>query len=240
MAVLSRRLAVLGSGAIAVVAIVAALIWYPDASSTQATAPASSDNAIETTSTGKAAAQPVQELTSNLTVYIIATPEDIDARYAISNIRDAMPFYETMERSEYGASPKGQYTDRVVEITWDDDIDGFAKGDKVIRTVFEKGPETVKFYIDPEVKKPDGSPVTRDDFREDYGFGGGGISCCGVNLKDDSLANAEIQDGVGVSAVTIVVDQAYDSQMMEALPDIKVALNNTPTFTLEDWLKERG
>lgn len=239
MAVLSRRPAILGSGAVAAVAIVVALVWYPGVGSAPANMSVPSDSEIETTQT-KAAAPPVQELTGNLTVYIIATPEEIDARKAIPNIIDILPFYETMKRSEYGASPKGQYTDRVVEITWDDDIDGFAKGDKVIRTVFEKGPETVKFYIDPEVKKPDGSPVTRDDFREDYGFGGGGISCCGVDLRKDDLVNAANQDGTSVNAVVIVVDQAYDSQMMEALSDIKVALQNTPKYTLEDWLRERG
>lgn len=179
------------------------------------------ETTIGTSASNEAVAQTAPELTGNLTVYIIAAPEGIDAYEAINNMKDAMPFYSTMAKSGYGASPRGQTTYQEIEITWDNDVDGFAKGEKVVREVVVKPPETVKFYIDTELKRSDGSPVTRNDFREDYAFGSGGITCCGVDLND----------GTGFSAAFFVTDQAYDSQVMEAIPNIKNALNNTVQYS---------
>lgn len=207
------------------VAIATILLGYNGTSFTQPNTPLPRDNSAETISASNEAVAQTASLppaTGNLTVYIFATQKGIDALEAIYGIRDALPFYSTMPRSsEYGASPSGQITEKEIEITQDNDPSGFAKGEKVNRVVVVKPAETVQFYIDPDVKKPDGSPVTRDDFEERYPFGGGGSSCCGVMLKD----------GTRIDAAVLTVDQAYDSQVMEALPNIKTALNNTPQFS---------
>lgn len=211
-----------GVGAVAAIVLATILLGYNGISSTQSNTMDSRDNSIETISaSNEAAAQTAPTSTGNLTVYILAVPDGSDAAGAIYGMRDELPFYSTMARSEYGASPSGQITAQEIEITWDNDVDGFAKGEKVNRIVVVKPAETVQFYIDPDVKKPDGSPVTRGDFEEMYPFGGVGSSCCGVMLKD----------GTRIDAAVLVVDQAYDSQVMEALPNIKNALDTTPQFS---------
>lgn len=212
----------IASSVITGIAIAVVLFGYVNSNSlAQSNTPAARDTTIgSTSSSNEAAAQSVPEQTGNATVYIIATREGIDAAAALTNIRNAMPFYDSIVPTEYGASLRGQYDYREIQITWDNDTDGFAKGEKVVRQVIVKDPDTVKLYIDPDVKKSDGSPLTIDDLKEDQMFGNG-ITCCGIDLKD----------GTGISVAVMVFDQAYDSQAMAALSDIKTALNNTVQYS---------
>jgi hypothetical protein len=119
-----------------------------------------------------------------------------------------------------GASPKGQYIDEKVtlteqNITLELQAEGFKVGDTVEMTVFKKSAETVKFYIDSAIVKPDNATITRDDVVKYYSFGNG-ITCCSFTLKD----------GTDIGSVAIiVVDWAYDAYMMERLDELKKVLD---------------
>lgn len=166
------------------------------------------------------ASEPIQsggQLTGNLSVYLLPLPSGhLDSASIVENINarmlpniSASHYYPTL-----GASREGQYADETILLTEEnitDDLvaDGFKVGDIVSMTVIKKSAETVKFHIHPSVKKPDGSSVNLSDIRADWSFGNG-VSCCGLSLRD----------GTDVRALVIVVDQAFDSIVVEKFPAI--------------------
>lgn len=135
-----------------------------------------------------------KELTGNLTVYLL--PVDLqkhESQDVIDIVLGVVGYIDAGHYSDLGASPQGQYGDETLE----------------------KPAETVKFYIDQAVLKPDGSPITRNDIAEYYSFGNG-ITCCGFTLKDGT--------DVG-NVVIIIVDWAYDEYMIEKLNELRKALH---------------
>jgi hypothetical protein len=131
-----------------------------------------------------------KELTGNLTVYLLRVDvQKHESQDVIDIVLGVIGYVDAGHYSNFGASPRGQYTNA---------------GET------PKPAETVKFYIDSDVKKPDGSSISRTDLIEYYSFGNG-ITCCGFTLRD----------GTDVAAVIIVTDWAYDEYMMEKLDQLK-------------------
>lgn len=163
-----------------------------------------------------------QSLTGNLTVYMLpVNMQEHESQEVIGIIYGIIG--DDVDAAHYtnlGASPKGQYADEKVTLTEQNitpelRAEGFNVGDTVEMTEYKKPAETIKFYIDSAIVKPDGTPVTRDDIVEYYSFGNG-ITCCGFTLKDGTdVGNASI----------IVADWAYDTYIMEKLDELKVALD---------------
>jgi len=142
------------------------------------------------------------ELTGNLTVYMFHVDlQKHDSTQVIGKVLDVIGYIDAAHYTDLGASVRGQYN-----------IEGETK----------KPAESVKFYIDNAVVKPDGSPITRADIGEYYLFGNG-ISCCGFILKDGT--------DVG-NAVIIVTDWAYDGYMMEKMDDLKKSLGADERATI--------
>lgn len=163
-----------------------------------------------------------KSLTGNLTVYMLpANLKEHKSEDIIGIIYGIMgDGVDAAHYTNLGASPKGQYTDEKVTLTEQNitpelQAEGYKVGDTVEMTMYKKPAETVKFYIDSAIVKPDGAPITRNDIIDYYSFGNG-ITCCGFTLKDGT--------DVG-SAAIIVVDWAYDGYMMEKLDELKTALD---------------
>lgn len=164
-----------------------------------------------------------KELTGNLTVYLL--PIDLqknESQDVIDIVLGIIGYVDAGHYSDFGASPQGQYADEKVVLTeqiisenkeLNSNRDRFKPGTTVEMTVIKKPAESVKFYIDPAVTKPDGTAITRADLRPDYSFGNG-ISCCGFTLVD----------GTDVPAVIIVTDWAYDGYMTQKIDELKKAL----------------
>ncbi|AIC15861.1 hypothetical protein [Nitrososphaera viennensis] len=163
-------------------------------------------------------------LTGKLSLYIL--PLEYGQTYKsgqiVDRIENLLPGMTAAHYSNLGVSVRGQYADEKVLITEqnlanlpEDVQQRYRPGDYVEMTVIKRPADTVKIYIDPAVKRHDGTPVTIDDISPDWQFGNG-ITCCGFSLKD----------GTDVSAVFFVVDQAYDAQVMKQLDAIKTAASN--------------
>ena len=135
-----------------------------------------------------------KDLTGNMTVYLL--PVNIqkhEAQDGIEIVIDVIGYVDAGHYSDFGASPEGQYNNA---------------GD------ITRPSESVKFYIDSDIRNADGSSVTRADLIEYYSFGNG-ISCCGISLKN----------GADVGGVVIVVtDWAYERYVLEKLDELKRAL----------------
>ncbi|WP_415282329.1 hypothetical protein [Candidatus Nitrososphaera sp. FF02] len=176
--------------------------------------PTQQSNVATDNAKGVAIAQsPPRDATGNLTVYILpinrgahSTSEIVETIQGFLTLQDASYY------TAYGVSPAGQYAERTVPA--DQDLTTtIKKGDLVSKIVFEKGPETVKFYIDSDVKKRDGTPLTREDFAPDY-LMGNGVTCCGVELADGTYMQ---------SVVLFVADQSLDTKMMIEMDAIKAS-----------------
>jgi hypothetical protein len=195
-----------------ILAVPLAVNYSNGASKSNAQLATSEANPVNTT----VAQAPEVPLTGRLTVYILPLsfgPHDPHSVIAEINnlVGDAQAAYH---HPNLGASLQGQYADERVTLTEDIPEESAKKGDTMTTRVIKKPADTVKFYIDPEVKKPDGSPVTIADIREDYSFGNG-ITCCGFELKDET----------DVTAVFFVVDQGYDPFVMQKIQTLKSALS---------------
>jgi hypothetical protein len=158
-------------------------------------------------------------ITGNLTVYLLLVTKSY--YYNSAAILDSInnktgSIQAAVCDIPYGASREGQEAyEQVVltseNITNDLKAVGFRVGVTVVMRVIKKPAETVKFYIDPAIKKPNGSLLSIEDIAQDHSFGNG-ASCCGITLAD----------GTDISGVAvIVVDEAYDKVMMEKFPSIK-------------------
>lgn len=163
------------------------------------------------------------ELTGNLTVFLLPAdyqkhdPSDIIRKidYIVGDAVTA-----TQHSNYLGASPRGQYGDEQVVVTWDDDPNGFRKGDVITMEVVKRAAETVKFYIDPEVKNPVSSNTFAiSDIQENHGFGNG-ITCCGIELREDIYP-----PDTNVQVVFFVVDWAFDEYVLGKIDRIKAAIS---------------
>jgi hypothetical protein len=162
-------------------------------------------------------------LTGNLTVFLL--PVD-SQRYRASEVIDKIDsivgdaVVTTQQSNNLGASPAGQYGDEQVEVTWNNDPDGFSKGQIITKSVIKKPAETVKFYIDPEIKNPvTGNAFAASDIYENYSLGNG-ITCCGIELREDVYPA-----DTNVEVAMFVVDWAFDEYIIERLDEIKAAIN---------------
>jgi hypothetical protein len=162
-------------------------------------------------------------LTGNLTVFML--PVD-SQKYQAGGVIDKIDSIigdavtTTQQSSNLGASPSGQYGDEQVEVTWDNDPDGFEKGQIITKSVVKKPAETVKFHIDSEVKNPiTGKTLVVSDIDENYSLGNG-ITCCGIELREDVYP-----PDTNVETVIVVVDWAFDEYVAERLDEIKTAIN---------------
>ena len=161
------------------------------------------------------------ELTGRMTLYILPLEygQNYQSGRIVNIVNSLIPNMAASHYTDLGFSLRGQYADEPVVLTEqnipEDLRQNFKPGDAVKMTVIKHPADTVKVYVDPDVRKPDGTPVTVDDISPDWQFGNG-ITCCGFSLKD----------GTDVSAVFFVVDQAYDAQVMKQLDAIKTAASN--------------
>ncbi len=156
------------------------------------------------------------DATGRMTVYMLpANLDNHSIKEIIETIQRYLPKQDASYYTALGASPGGQYIDEKVPAAADDPGAHIKKGDLVTTTVLKKPADTVNIYVDPAIRKADGTPVTRADFSDDYLFGNG-ISCCGVTLKDGT--------DIG-PLVLFVVDQSLDAKVMSQLAEIKAAIN---------------
>jgi hypothetical protein len=180
--------------------------------------PAPTQDTVQTTNTAEAQLLP-SGLTGKMTLYIL--PLEYGKNYQsgriVNTIGTLIPNMAASHYTDLGFSLRGQYADEQVVLTEqnipEDLRQDFKPGDTVKMTVIKHPADTVKVYIDPDVRKPDGAPVTVDDISPDWQFGNG-ITCCGFSLKD----------GTDVRAVFFVVDQAYDPQVIKQLDAIKTTV----------------
>ncbi|MCS6768060.1 MAG: hypothetical protein RMJ59_07125 [Candidatus Nitrosocaldus sp.] len=128
--------------------------------------------------------------TGNLTVFILPYTK-MDAGSAMSAIESIVGM-RLRDDHRSGASLKGQY-------------DNYGN--------ILAPSSTVRFVIDPTLKKPDGSPVRVEDLDEEFLFGNN-LTVGGVGFKD----------GSGVGATILVVDSHYEDAIKAKLDDIRVAL----------------
>lgn len=162
-------------------------------------------------------------LTGNVTVFLLPVdtqkhhPSDVISKID-GIVGDAV--IATQQANNLVVSPAGQYGDEQVEVTGDNDPDGFQKGQIIAKQVIKKPAETVKFYIDPGVKNPvTGKTFAASDIDENYNLGNG-IICCGIELREDVYP-----PDTNVETAIFVVDGAFDEYMMERLDETKAAIN---------------
>lgn len=132
--------------------------------------------------------EPVQS--GRLTVFILPYTK-MDAGSALNAIESIVGM-RLRDDARSGASLKGQY---------DNDGNILAPAD------------TIRFVIDPTIKKADGSPLTVDDLDKEFLFGNN-VTVGGVGLKD----------GSGVGATILVVDSYYEDAVKAKLDDIRAVL----------------